>query len=107
MTTTEPRYRFALRNLRHLYEQMLAPGAVRDTESAARGLLGPAIEMLETECDALDEVAECIAAWLWRQSQLNVRIIGDAGVMQRIVVGIRRGDWRNASPPDVLKYEDE
>lgn len=38
----------ALRNLRHLYEQMVN-GHVRDCEQAARGLLGPAIEMIERE----------------------------------------------------------
>ena len=43
----ENEIRFALRNLRHLYEQMLVPGRVFDTASAARGLLGPAIEQLE------------------------------------------------------------
>jgi hypothetical protein len=29
----------ALRNLRHLYEQMLVPGAIFDQKSAANGLL--------------------------------------------------------------------
>ena len=38
--------RFALRDLRHLYEQML-DGRVVDCKSAANGLLGPAIERLE------------------------------------------------------------
>ncbi len=37
----------ALRNLRHLYEQMIVPGQVTDTKSAAKGLLGPAIEEIE------------------------------------------------------------
>ena len=36
----------ALAQLRHLYAQMLG-GQVRDCAQAARGLLGPAIEMLE------------------------------------------------------------
>ena len=47
----------ALRNLRHLYEQMLVAGIVRDTKLAATGLLGPAIEWIEsvqTEIDAVD-----------------------------------------------------
>lgn len=39
----------ALRKLRHLYEQMLVPGRVVDTKSAALGLLGPAIEEIEDE----------------------------------------------------------
>jgi hypothetical protein len=46
----EAKISFALRNLRHLYEQMLN-GAVRpderDIANAARGLLGPAIEEVE------------------------------------------------------------
>lgn len=37
----------ALRNLRHLYEQMIVPGRVTDTKSAALGLLGPAIVAVE------------------------------------------------------------
>lgn len=36
----------ALRHMRHLYMQML-DGHVKDTASAARGLLGPAIELVE------------------------------------------------------------
>jgi len=44
----ESRLRHALRNLRHLYEQML-DGRVKDTKQAAIGLLGPAIEDLEAE----------------------------------------------------------
>jgi len=44
----ETRIRYALRKLRHLYEQML-DGSVKDTAQAARGLLGPAIEDLEAE----------------------------------------------------------
>lgn len=39
-------FAFALGQLRHLYKQMLA-GDVVDTSRAARGLLGPAIEILE------------------------------------------------------------
>ena len=38
----------ALRNLRHLYEQMVG-GLVTDQRSAADGLLSPAIAMLEKE----------------------------------------------------------
>lgn len=36
----------ALRNLRHLYEQMI-DGVVKNQQEAARGLLGPAIELIE------------------------------------------------------------
>lgn len=49
---TEPALNYALRNLRHLYEQMLS-GHVRatpeDVARAATGLLGPAIEQIERE----------------------------------------------------------
>lgn len=38
---------FALRNLRHLYEQMLVPGRILDQKSAANGLLSPAIQKIE------------------------------------------------------------
>jgi hypothetical protein len=44
--------RFALGQLRHLYEQMLN-GHVRNVEAAARGLLGPSIEKLERLMDSL------------------------------------------------------
>lgn len=44
----EKRLRYALRNLRHLYEQML-DGRVQDCQQAAKGLLGPAIELIEDE----------------------------------------------------------
>jgi len=46
MSQKESNLRFALRNLRHLYEQMLS-GHVVDQVSAANGLLSPAIKMLE------------------------------------------------------------
>jgi hypothetical protein len=49
------RHARALAQLRHLYEQMLVLGAVRDTEAAARGLLGPAIAALE----AIDRCCKC------------------------------------------------
>lgn len=49
----ETRLRYALRNLRHLYEQML-DGRVTNTSQAALGLLGPAIRMIETEADQQD-----------------------------------------------------
>lgn len=49
----------ALRNLRHLYEQMIA-GHVRNTQSAATGLLGPAIEQIEKE-QARDVTPEQVA----------------------------------------------
>jgi hypothetical protein len=42
---------FAIGQLRHLYAQMLG-GHVTDTGQAARGLLGPAIEILERAHDA-------------------------------------------------------
>jgi hypothetical protein len=46
----------ALRNLRHLYEQMLN-GQVKDCVSAAKGLLGPAIVLIEQSADeAIDEI---------------------------------------------------
>lgn len=45
MTIPDP-IALSLRDLRHLYEQMIA-GHVTDTASAARGLLGPAIERIE------------------------------------------------------------
>lgn len=44
---------FALGQLRHLYQQML-DGRVRDTAQAAKGLLGPAIEMIEKVRDRGD-----------------------------------------------------
>lgn len=44
----ESRLRYALRNLRHLYEQMLK-GQCTNQASAALGLLGPAIQMIEAE----------------------------------------------------------
>lgn len=50
----ETRLRYALRNLRHLYEQML-DGRVTNTSQAALGLLGPAIRMIETEADQQDK----------------------------------------------------
>lgn len=45
--------RRALRDLRHLYEQML-DGRVTDTAEAARGLLGPAIERVERVADWME-----------------------------------------------------
>lgn len=33
--------------LRHLYQNMITPGAVKDTAAIAKGLLGPQIERLE------------------------------------------------------------
>jgi hypothetical protein len=47
--------RFALRGLRHLYEQMLN-GCVVDTAEAARGLLGPAIRLIEKIADTLPRI---------------------------------------------------
>lgn len=46
--STESRIRYSLRNLRHLYEQML-DGRVTNTAVAAISLLEPAIRMLEEE----------------------------------------------------------
>jgi len=53
------KFSYALRNLRHLYEQMLVPGGVTKTKEAAQGLLGPAIAALEEEQRRL----EAIEAW--------------------------------------------
>lgn len=49
---TERRVAAALANLRHLYQQMLA-GQVLDMAQAARGLLGPSIEVFEHLADRL------------------------------------------------------
>lgn len=49
----------ALRNLRHLYEQMIVEGRVRNQKSAAEGLLSPAIAAIENvhrEVSALREL---------------------------------------------------
>jgi hypothetical protein len=53
---------FDLANLRHLYAQMLVPGSVVDTASAARGLLGPAIEAMERLLAERDRLARWKAA---------------------------------------------
>ncbi len=77
-------------NLRHLYTQMLA-GEVKDTAQAARGLLGPAIEVLERAtpgtdaapeprpgaAEALVKSLEDLARQAERQSKLNPPEIGD------------------------------
>ena len=47
----DSRLRYSLRNLRHLYEQMIR-GEVKDTAQAAKGLLAPAIEAIEAEDQA-------------------------------------------------------
>lgn len=46
-------YKFALAQLRHLYELMVT-GCVKDTIEAAKGLLGPSIETLERTQNTLE-----------------------------------------------------
>lgn len=43
--------RLALRDLRHLYEQMLTPGAIWHQTQAALGLLDPALRLLDNEIE--------------------------------------------------------
>lgn len=51
------RIRYAVAQLRHLYQQMVSDG-VHDTRAAARGLLAPSIEALEDLLTPYEEAAD-------------------------------------------------